>query len=77
MSPLGNMPERNQEDVSLPVQTDELSEAWGLVSDCLVGIPITDNRWKRASDWLQKNRAYQTIKGKLPEPSWFINRTST
>ena len=43
-----------------------VSEAWNLISEILVGMPISDPRWKRAAKWLAENRQYQIVIPRLP-----------
>jgi hypothetical protein len=47
----------------------KISEAWNHLSECLVGMPISDPRWKPAAEWLSKNRQYQAPIGRLPTMS--------
>ena len=44
------------------VDRNELSEVWNIISGLLVGMKISDPRWKRATEWLNNNRDHQKVK---------------
>lgn len=44
----------------------QLTEAWNHLSAVLVGMPISDPRWKPAVDWLNANRRFQMPISRLP-----------
>lgn len=44
----------------------QLSDGWNHLSASLVGMPISDPRWKPAVDWLNENRQYQIPIPRLP-----------
>lgn len=37
----------------------ELEKVWKHLSDCLIGMEISDPRWKPAVEWLNRNREFQ------------------
>lgn len=51
-------------DVHRPVR--QLSDGWNHLSTALVGMSISDPRWKPAVDWLNGNRQYQKPIPRLP-----------
>ncbi len=51
-----------------------LESAWNNLSASLVGMRVSDPRWKPAVDWLNENRQYQKPIPRLPNDEMTSHR---